>query len=118
MHDYHPHLNLGVTNDWWGMVDSTIDEARALREQSGEELVGVGHSAGGALIACAATKSPELFEKVVLVDSPMFNPLKVRGGGGECSGPIQRAEAANRDSEPKQRAVAALRCDLIPIEYH
>ncbi|GMI09551.1 hypothetical protein TrLO_g1300 [Triparma laevis f. longispina] len=76
MHDYHPHLNLGVTNDWWGMVDSTIDEARALREQSGEELVGVGHSAGGALIACAATKSPELFEKVVLVDSPMFNPLK------------------------------------------
>ncbi|GMI06778.1 hypothetical protein TrVE_jg14366 [Triparma verrucosa] len=76
MFDYHPHLKLGVTKDWWGMVNSTIDEARALREKSGEDLVGVGHSAGGALIACAATKSPDLFKKVVLVDSPMFNPLK------------------------------------------
>jgi len=37
-------------------------------------VYGVGHSFGGAILCCAAAHRPQLFEKLVIVDPPMFSP--------------------------------------------
>ncbi len=37
-------------------------------------MYGVGHSFGGAILCCAAAHRPQLFEKLVIVDPPMFSP--------------------------------------------
>ena len=44
--------------------------------QHGEPVIGVGHSFGGVLTLLAASKNPELFKNIVLLDPPMFSPIK------------------------------------------
>ena len=44
--------------------------------QHGEPVIGVGHSFGGVLTLLAASKNPELFKNIVLLDPPIFSPIK------------------------------------------
>ena len=44
--------------------------------QHGEPVIGVGHSFGGVLTLLAASNNPELFKNIVLLDPPMFSPIK------------------------------------------
>ena len=77
--DYHAYLKLGETSNWEALVDMTVEKGLELAKQNqNERITAIGHSAGGALISCAASKASNLFDNVVLVDPPMFNPYKVR----------------------------------------
>eukprot|EP00662_Eupelagonemidae_sp_cell21_P023162 gene23162-24119_t len=56
--DYHPHfgaLGGGGAHDWAAAVRAVNDD-----------VVGVGHSGGGALLRCAAAARPELYRGVVM----------------------------------------------------
>ena len=44
--------------------------------QHGEPVIGVGHSFGGVLTLLAASNNPELFKNIVLLDPPIFSPIK------------------------------------------
>ena len=44
--------------------------------QHGEPVIGVGHSFGGVLTLLAASSNPELFKNIVLLDPPIFSPIK------------------------------------------
>lgn len=50
----------------------------AFVEAAGEPVIGVGHSLGGYLNFLAATRRPELFRAIVLLDAPIIGPF--RGG--------------------------------------
>ncbi|MFT6733118.1 MAG: pimeloyl-ACP methyl ester carboxylesterase [Polaribacter sp.] len=41
-----------------------------------EPVIGIGHSAGGATLMLAASERPELFEKIILIDPPLFSARK------------------------------------------
>ncbi|MDC0225127.1 alpha/beta hydrolase [Deltaproteobacteria bacterium] len=45
--------------------------------QHGEPVIGVGHSFGGVLTLLAASNNPELFKNIVLLDPPIFSPIKI-----------------------------------------
>lgn len=65
-----------VTDGWRHLRDETI----AYIERSyPEPVVGVGHSLGGVLLFLAAVKRPDLFRALVILDSPLFGPLRSRG---------------------------------------
>lgn len=45
---------------------------------SSSKVIGLGHSFGGSLHMIAATRRPDLYERVILLDSPMFGtPTRV-----------------------------------------
>jgi pimeloyl-ACP methyl ester carboxylesterase len=46
--------------------------ARQAKQSSTGKVIGVGHSFGGSLHYIAAVRRPELYERLVLLDSPMF----------------------------------------------
>ena len=75
-HDYHRLLAPSRCKDWRPLVDDVVETAARHAEASGAAIMAVGHSAGGALFACAAARRPDLFEDMVIVDSPMFSPRK------------------------------------------
>ena len=58
------------------MLDTLIGsvERQAHEGGAGSPVVGVGHSFGGAILCCAAAHRPDLFERLVIVDPPMFRP--------------------------------------------
>lgn len=76
LHDYHNDLNPSTCTNWHALVAKTIAKAESLADASGAPLTAVGHSAGGALFCCAASKRPDLFRDLVIVDSPLFSPRK------------------------------------------
>lgn len=57
---------------WRSLVKHVIAEI----EEQGAPVVGVGHSLGGVLIYFAAIERPDLFTEVIILDAPMFNPIK------------------------------------------
>ena len=64
-------------HDWRGMIDTLIGSVERQAHGgagSGSPVVGVGHSFGGAILCCAAARRPDLFERLVIVDAPMFRP--------------------------------------------
>jgi pimeloyl-ACP methyl ester carboxylesterase len=74
--EYNHALVPGESTNWHPLIDTVISQCEAAAGSSGKGVTGVGHSAGGALLCCAAAVKPALFEHLIIVDSPMFNPLK------------------------------------------
>lgn len=62
-----------VTRSWKPLVDLLI---RDIESKADEKVVGIGHSLGGILTYFAAQKRPDLFEKIILLDPPMFRYSK------------------------------------------
>jgi len=67
-------------------------------------IIGIGHSAGGATMMLAAAERPDLFEKIIMIDPPLFSAQKRLGlrvakalGIWEKKGPVFKAK--NRRSK-------------------
>ena len=58
--------------DWINLSEEILDRVKKLKGP----VVGVGHSLGGILTLLAAAKKPNIFKSVILLDPPMFSPLK------------------------------------------
>jgi len=58
--------------NWYDMSEEIIYSA----EKYEKPLVGIGHSLGGILTLLAASKKPDIFHSVILLDPPMFSPMK------------------------------------------
>jgi len=58
--------------NWFDLRDELIQYVL----QHDEPVIGVGHSFGGVLTLLAAGKNPELFKNIVLLDPPIFSPIK------------------------------------------
>jgi pimeloyl-ACP methyl ester carboxylesterase len=59
--------------DWRALV-TNIENDIERRNQG--PVIGVGHSVGGALLSAVSTKRPDLFQKLILIDSPFFQFYK------------------------------------------
>ncbi|CAM9095813.1 unnamed protein product, partial [Ectocarpus fasciculatus] len=55
--------------DWTGMVNHLITD---IEKREVGAITAVGHSLGGALMGCAASQRPDLFHKLIIIDSPFF----------------------------------------------
>ena len=67
------HAEFKVDAGWQGMTNELIND---IQKNNTEAVYGIGHSLGGYLTLFAAQKKPELFKKIILLDPPVFNPLK------------------------------------------
>ncbi len=65
-----------VTDCWPHLVDETIDYLRARYQQP---VVGVGHSLGGFILFFAAIREPQLFSRLIILDSPLMGPARSAG---------------------------------------
>lgn len=65
-----------VTDCWPHLVDETL---HYIQKRYDTPVVGVGHSLGGCLLFLAAVRRPELFRSLVILDSPLFAPLRSHG---------------------------------------
>ncbi len=54
---------------------SVEDAERLFAEIALEDAVGVGHSAGATVMACAAVRRPQSFRRLILIDPIMFDPI-------------------------------------------
>ena len=62
-----------VTDNWHDLVLELIS---SIKKQSSQPVIAVGHSLGGVLSLLAAIQEPALIKAVILLDSPLINPLK------------------------------------------
>lgn len=62
-----------VAPNWHGLGEQLADSIRS--QAGGERVIGVGHSLGGMATLIAATKYPELFRGVILLDPAYINPM-------------------------------------------
>ncbi|WP_419810516.1 alpha/beta fold hydrolase [Bacterioplanoides sp.] len=61
--------------DWQGMAASvTASLKQQLQAQNQSAAIGVGHSLGGVITLLAAARSPELFQRIILLDPVLFSP--------------------------------------------
>ena len=68
--DYFQYCdNVRDNRDWQELVSHTIRDIEAIHQ--GKPIIGVGHSFGGSLLASVAVQRPDLFETLVIIDSPM-----------------------------------------------
>jgi len=58
--------------NWFDLSNEVLESAA----KHGEKVVGIGHSFGGILTILAAVKDPGLFHNIILLDPPLFSPLK------------------------------------------
>lgn len=70
---HNPHYP--ITDGWPHLVAETIHTIQQTYQQP---VIGVGHSLGGYLTLMAALQRPDLFSKVVIVDSPLMPPWRGR----------------------------------------
>ncbi len=59
--------------DWRHFSQDLIE---FIEKTATQKVVGLGHSFGGAVVYWAAQKRPDLFAKVIMLDTPFFHPLK------------------------------------------
>jgi pimeloyl-ACP methyl ester carboxylesterase len=52
-----------------------------LEKEAQEPVVGIGHSLGGVITYWAARERPDLFHQIILLDPPLFRPLKRKAAG-------------------------------------
>lgn len=76
-----------------------------------EPVVGIGHSAGGATLMLAASERPDLFERIILIDPPLFSHNKRLGVGiarflglWQRYGPVQKATNRRAKFSNKEEA--------------
>ncbi len=62
-----------VTQNWHFLVQEMI---QSIETQATQPVIAIGHSLGGVLSLIAAIKRPELFSSLILLDSPLINPVK------------------------------------------
>ena len=90
-----------VTDGWEHLADELIAQVRA---QHTQPVIAVGHSLGGVLSLLASRKAPELFQGVIMLDSPLLSPLTafvVRMA--KVFGQIDRITPAGRTEGRKSR---------------
>ena len=79
-HDYFsnfPSDDVSTQTTWQPCIDSIITSIdQANKAGGGDKVVGIGHSAGGAMLCCVASQRPDFFSKVIVVDPPMFSATK------------------------------------------
>ncbi len=69
------HKDFKVKNNWDQIVDELIQDIE-LKQIA--PVVALGHSFGGIISLFAANKRPELFESIIIMDSPIFTlPLRL-----------------------------------------
>lgn len=67
------HAGYSNKENLFFLRDELIDE---IEKNFTQPIIGLGHSAGGAATLLAATKRPDLFEKIILLDPVVFGGLK------------------------------------------
>jgi pimeloyl-ACP methyl ester carboxylesterase len=58
-----------VVDNWTTLTDELISE---LDKKKHKQVIGIGHSFGGAVTLFAAIKRPDLFKMIILLDTPIF----------------------------------------------
>lgn len=103
------HDKFPFKGNWYVLADELID---SIERQSTAPVIGMGHSMGGVVTLLAATKRPELFSKVILLDPVLFSKRKrftaalLRGVGlGERIGPIKRTLERRSTFDNSQQAL-------------
>lgn len=79
----------------------------------GQPVIGMGHSLGGVVTILAASRRPDLFEQVILLDPPFFSGWKrliIKGiqylGYGDKLGPTERAIVRRTHFATREDALA------------
>ncbi len=62
-----------VSDNWHYLVEEIILN---VKEQTKTPVIGIGHSMGGVLSLLAAIEQPDLFQAIILLDSPLINRIK------------------------------------------
>ena len=74
--NYIPAFGLNrytVKRNWQPLVDELIEN---IEQNFSEPVIGVGHSLGAVLSLLAAHQRSDLFKRLILMDPPIFTPLK------------------------------------------
>lgn len=67
------HGEYPVTDNWQHIAHEL---ELYIRQKYDEPIIGIGHSLGGVLHLITSLKSPELYQQVILLDSPLYGPIK------------------------------------------
>ena len=66
-------VNYPVTDNWGYLTQELID---SIERHHDKPVIGVGHSLGGVLNYLAASQRPDLFQAVIMLDSPVYGYFK------------------------------------------
>lgn len=69
------HTAYASNKHWQHSVVELID-ALSVEVTVRGKAIGVGHSLGGVLLLFAAQKRPDLFQKIIILDPPLFRPAR------------------------------------------
>lgn len=108
------HGQYRIGPHWRELVQELTDD---ITRRHRVPVAGIGHSLGGVLTFLAAQQRPELFERVILIDPPMFGPhkrLPIRvaqwvGMAGRIIPPARKARTRRRHFDSRQQAEEVLR---------
>ncbi len=64
-----------ITDNWDHLVTELIVD---IKQKAQAPVIAIGHSLGGALLYLATGREPELFQAVIMLDSPVLNKMKRR----------------------------------------
>lgn len=102
------HGGFALNGNWHNLADEIID---SVERQADKPVIGLGHSLGGVVTLLAASKRPELFDKVVLLDPVLFSRRKRYAinlaralGFGQWIGPTRRTLVRKAQFESHQEA--------------
>jgi pimeloyl-ACP methyl ester carboxylesterase len=102
------HGDYPFNGNWHNCADELI---ASIEQHSSEPVIGVGHSFGAVVTLIAASKRPELFKKVILLDPVLFSKRKrfVIGlfraiGLGDLLGPTRRTLVRRSQFDNEQQA--------------
>jgi pimeloyl-ACP methyl ester carboxylesterase len=65
------YSSLEYNKDWLDFLPSMMDQIEKLKLK---KIIAIGHSMGGVLSTIVATKYPNLFSKIILIDPTFLNP--------------------------------------------
>jgi len=112
--DRFGHGEAKIKSNWFPMLDQLFN---SLEQHKGQPVIGLGHSLGGILTFWAAQQRPELFEKIILMEPPMFKPWtrnlirwsQALGVGNKTIPPAKKALRRRRHFENKEQAYTYFR---------